>query len=339
MDGLTTLPDLTEFYGTLGLQNQFQVATQAGAAFGQLDYDIVPDVTLTAGIRYSVETKHLNITDNTAAPSYVENDGTTVRMPTWKVGVDWRFIDDWLAYATISTGFKSPAFNTSGVTAGQSAASEPERNTNYEIGFKGTADSNRIQFTSAAFYTNYRQFQLVDANPSDVIPITLLINIPKAEIYGLEGEIDTKPLPGLSVNLNGTWTHTKVTAPGFTLGGIDLDGLHLTNTPQLTVKGVVQYDWNVDRVGTISPRFDYSYRASSLPTLSCANGDACRVEPYWLADAGIGWAPPTGNYRIEAFIENLFDKTYETYSFVTSDVNAIQWGKPRTWGIRASVYW
>ncbi len=338
-DGLFTVPDLIPLYGTYGFQNQFQVSTQSGAAFSQVDYDILPDVTLTGGIRYSVETKHLNITDSVTAPTYVENDGTTVRMPTWKVGANWRFADGWLSYAAVSTGFKSPAFNTSGVTAGGSTASQPERNTNYELGVKGTTDSRRIQVTSAFFYTSYREFQLVDSDPSDRIPVVRLINIPKADIYGFEEEAAAKPLDGLTLNLNATWTHTKVTAPGIFLGGIGLDGLRLTNTPQVTLKGSAQYDWDIETVGTITPRLDFSYRTSSLPTLSCAIGDACRIQAYWLANAGIAWKPPSGDYLFEAFVENMFDKTYETYSFVTADVNAIQWGKPRMWGIRASAHW
>ena len=70
-----------------------------------------------------------------------------------------------------------------------------------------------------------------------------------------------------------------------------------------------------------------------------ANVITSQSPAYPLFDAGVSWSPPHRAYQIEFFIDNLTDQHYLTYAYDVSDTNALQWGKPRTWGVRLSAHW
>ena len=184
---------------TIGLRNDFRLTTDAWAGFGQLNYALSDDVTLTAGGRYSTEVKRLSISDDFTQPSYTGRERAKADRFTWKLGLDWRPAPGWLTYASVATGFKSPAFNTTLVGPGGSVPSRPEKNISYEIGVKGETADRRFSLSAATFYTDYRDFQIIAVPTNAPIPLAVLRNADKAEIYGVEAETVLRPVPGLRI--------------------------------------------------------------------------------------------------------------------------------------------
>jgi iron complex outermembrane recepter protein len=340
-DGYWGIVNLVPILGTYGYQNQYSERTNAGAAYAQADYKISPEVTVTTGIRYSEESKTLNITDSYAAPTYFEEDKAKAHATTWKAALEWKFVPDWMTYASISTGFKSPGFNTTGVIAGDSVPSKPEHITTYEIGLKGSFWDNRVKTTSAIYYNHYKDFQLVDfvSVPGSLYQLTRLINIPLARTHGAELDVDVTPIRHLNFDLNASYTESKIVAPGIYDGPVDLNGAYVTNTPKQTVKATIEYHWENDAVGTIAPRISADYQASFAPYLTCEVYISCIVPAYAIANSAVVWTPPSGKYHIEAFANNLFNKAYETGSYYYGDINALIWGRPRMVGARFYTHW
>ena len=336
-DGLFSLPHYVALFGTYSLQNMYEQKTESGAVFGQLDYELTDTLTATAGARYSKEKKSLLISDDFVNPTYIDDVSVKLDRVTWKLGLNWKFVPDWLAYASVSSGFKSPAFNTSGAVEGGSVASKPETSTSYEIGFKGQAFDRTVQFSTAAFYNRYRNFQLIDIPVDSPLPVSVLLNADGANIYGLEGEFQARPATGLLITGSVTRLWTKIDAPNLGVGPVSIDGNRLVATSKWALKGLMSYDIDAGSAGTITPRIDASYRSRQEHSLG---GSSAAASPgYTLVNAGIGWSPVGDRYNISVFVDNLFDKEYTHYAYEVSETNALQWGRPRTWGVRLSADW
>ncbi|AEG48152.1 TonB-dependent receptor [Sphingobium chlorophenolicum L-1] len=336
-DGLVSVPTLVPFLGTYGLQNQYRQRSESGAAFAQLDYELVEGLTATAGIRYSTETKKLTISDDFANPFYINNERAHTEKITWKAGLNWKLAPDWMTYASVSTGFKSPAFNTTLSLDGGSRPAAPETNTNFEIGVKGQSADRRFQISTAAFYTKYRNFQLVDIPDDASVPSSVLLNADGARILGAEVELNARPIQGLTLNASATYLDTKIQSPGLQLGNDLLDGNRLTRSPRWSLKGLAMYEIDAGSAGRFGVRVDGSYQTAADSQLN--NGIAARTPSYALANGGLSWSPADSNFTFEAFVDNIFDKAYTTHQYILVDANALQWGRPRTWGARVSAKW
>ena len=336
-NGLVTIPTLVPFLGTYGLQNEYSQRTEAGAVFAQADYELVDGLTATAGIRYSSETKKLQISDDFQNPFYVNNERAKTDRVTWRAGLNWKFSPDWMTYASISTGFKSPAFNTTLSLDGGSRPAAPETSINYEIGFKGQSSDRRFQVSTSAFYTKYRNFQLVDIPEDASVPASVLLNADGARILGAEIELNARPIDGLTIISSVTYLDTEIQSPGLLLGTDLIDGNSLTKSPRWSLKGLAMYEFEAGSAGRFGIRIDGTYQTAAEASLN--NNLTSRVPGYALVNGGVSWSPNASNFKFEAFIDNVFDKEYTTYQYFLVDANALQWGRPRTWGVRVSAQW
>src|SRR3546814_2376242 len=141
----------------------------------------------------------------------------------------------------VATGFKSPAFNTSLVGPGGAAPADPEKNTNFEIGMKAETADHKLQGSIVAFYTDYRNNQTLTIPPGALT--TVIYNLPKATITGIEAEFIARPFGGLSINGNVGLLWTKIDAPGVFVAGLPVDNQPLALTPKFTGTGVARYDF------------------------------------------------------------------------------------------------
>lgn len=160
----------------------------AYAVFGQADYDLTDQLTITAGLRYDEDDR--NQTDPLSG-------GSRHRNFNWfqpKVTATYKPDDGRLLYATYSTGFRSGGFNAPLVSI---PVFQPEHLTNFEAGFKTEWLDRRLIFNGAVYLTkvNNYQFFFVDAASASQI----IANIEKAEIKGFELEAQATLAPGLNL--------------------------------------------------------------------------------------------------------------------------------------------
>jgi len=336
-DGFDTLLQVVPYYGTYGNQNQFFSSTHSAAVFSQIDYQLLPAFTVTGGVRYSSETKHLTISDDFAAPTYVDHDEASTDRVTWRTALEWRFFTDWMAYGSVSTGFKSPAFDTSLVLQGGAIAARPETDTNYELGVKGVGLDRKLEVSAAAFYLEYKNFQIVTIPPNGNSATSELLNAPSANVYGIDAEIRLKPVAELSVGLSGTLLHTKIHAPDLFVGQYPLDGAELAYSPKESVKAQIAYDYRLPESGVLSPHAELVYNAASqsAPVLDPLE----TIPSYTVVNAGLRYAFPKSKTSLDFFVDNLTNKYYITYAGDFAGYDILQWAKPRTFAIRVSNRW
>jgi iron complex outermembrane receptor protein len=128
-----------------GLHFNGDLKTRAKAVFGQLDYEIVDGLTVSAGLRYSHEKKSIDqrgavelFTPETASyvPNYTnfQKAAASFKSTTPRFNIEWNPAPNLMIYATYSQGFKSGGFNLTGFAP----AVQPEKLKDFEGGFKTT---------------------------------------------------------------------------------------------------------------------------------------------------------------------------------------------------------
>lgn len=205
------------------------------AAFGQLDWEVIDNLNLSIGGRYTKETKSI-CSAQALGPSgsrvfvsafgdcsddvrnsaiYLPNAVNPVTgevLPqtgrvSWsqftpRLAVDYKF-DNGMAYVSYSKGFRSGGFNGRATDPFTLGPYDPETVESYELGVKSQWADNRLRVNVNVFSMNYSNKQEDVVFPDPVaVTVTVVQNAARARIRGLEAELLALPAPGLSLGLN-----------------------------------------------------------------------------------------------------------------------------------------
>lgn len=238
--------------GLLQIDGRSTIDTTSVAGYAHVDYNVIGNLTLIAGARYSYDHKSIvfdqfdnNLFDYkitgcyplTAAsvPCVQQRGGfpfqpanPTLYAPTGPytqdfyvftptAGLNYQLTPDVMAYATYSKGFKDGGWSTR-ITQPELALPSfgPEKSQTYEVGVKSEFLQHRLEVDLDGFYTNYNGIQL---NFQKGISPTIE-NAGNAIIEG--GELETRALvtDDFSVAANAGYMNAYYTylAPGINAG-------------------------------------------------------------------------------------------------------------------------
>ncbi|WP_277978988.1 TonB-dependent receptor [Sphingomonas phyllosphaerae] len=203
------------------------------AAFGEVNYRIVPAVTATLGLRYTQEDKDGYYTTTvsggpaTTSTALINARLGVLRPQSYEAhdsdgslsgrgNLAWQVTGQTMAYASYARGFKSGGINMSGLpldNANQpvlaTAVVRPERNETYEVGVKNTLFDRRLILNLDAFYTKVHDFQATVVENSLTQTVQLrgyLSNIPEVTVKGVEADVTALILPGLSARTSAAYS-------------------------------------------------------------------------------------------------------------------------------------
>jgi iron complex outermembrane receptor protein len=316
------------------LLNNSKLNTDAWALFGEGTYAFTDHFKLTAGVRYSSETRTALSRRTTGTPLTAFR---TISADSWtpRLSLIYAINDASNVYATFSKGFKSGVFPGATFNA---PAVEPETIDAYEVGYK--LAKGGTSFNLAGFYYNYDELQVTTRTPAG---LQSLLNAAAAKIYGVDADFSTNLGSGFRLRLAGAYTKSEykdfTTAPIFTplpAGGNattsgDATGNPLIRTPKFTGTASLRYETPVGNNGKVDASLDYYYNSGFSWTVD----NNYREDAYNLVNAQIGWSPD-GRFRISAFGKNLTNALYAMGVSVTGLATAAAYARPRTYGVAAS---
>jgi iron complex outermembrane receptor protein len=193
----------------------------------------------------------------------------------------------------------------------------------FEVGIKSTI-AGTTTFDASAFYYNYEDYQaFVQLGVNQTV-----INLP-ATAYGLEAEIISRPVDGLTLQLGVSALSSNVediVLPD-TVTRVEHD---LPQAPSFSGNALARYEFPLG-AGTASIQGDVLYTDKFCFTVLCAPVE--KEAAYSVANARIGYGAPDGRWEVAAFVNNLLDEQYRVYAFDSSlfaGVVAGVYGKPRT---------
>jgi iron complex outermembrane receptor protein len=261
--------------GVRPLNQHFDQTGDSTAVFGQVNYDLLTNLTLTVGGRYSYETRDATISQ--LAPAGV---GYAVINPAIQrssdednfsplVSLNYKFDRDLSVYATYSEGVKSGGFNAepyagTAATVAQTLAFEPEKATSLEAGFKSRFWDRRASLNLSVYRMNFDNLQVSTFNGVSFS----VTNAASARSTGIELEGAVNPVKGLS--LTGALGYSRAKYRDFlyqasaSATAIDLSGRQLGYAPKWTGSASAQYEHEVSAAMTAGVRADYQYMGQQV---------------------------------------------------------------------------
>lgn len=211
-------------------------SADAKAVFANVIWEAAPDLNVTAGLRYTEESKEQtyfrlnfdgtvnrfldpvgarygigysgpdtqdvnfngNRTETVSALSGLVSTYAADRLD-YRISVDYRFIPEVMVYGTVSTGFKGGGSNPRPFNAGQVISFGPETLTAYEVGLKSDLFDRRVRLNLAAFYNDFTDIQITVAQCPDS-PCAARFNAGDAKVLGFEAELSATPIENLSID-------------------------------------------------------------------------------------------------------------------------------------------
>ncbi len=255
------------------------------SVYGQLQGEVAPGLTLTAGLRHDEHDTYGGHTLGSLAGAWNLNDGATILR------------------ASFSQGFRAPGLYELYSEYGNTAL-DPEEFNSWDVGveqaladgvtvtatwFQREAD-NEIRFFSCPFGSPAPL-----CNPNGVFRFGYYDNIQKTETQGLELSVDAG-LDRLTLGANYTWTDAQ-NASGAN------NGRQLPRRPEHMANFTVGWAWT-DAIST-----DVAVRYVGEAFNNEAN--TVVMDDYTLVDLRGAWQM-TDAIALYARVENLFDEDYET---------------------------
>ena len=128
-----------------------------------------------------------------------------------RVGVQYDFEPDLMAYATASRGYKGPGFNAlQGATIAANTPVRPEIPTSFEVGLKASLLDRRLTLNLAVYDTRFKDFQGQFNDPT-IPPLGAFVvgNAGELRTRGAELEFAARPTPELSLSGGVSYTDAE----------------------------------------------------------------------------------------------------------------------------------
>ncbi|WP_298670545.1 TonB-dependent receptor [uncultured Sphingomonas sp.] len=318
------------------------VKARSFAVFGQLDYEIAPNFTATAGARMTWEHKEgefagFKVSGPGLPPPLGSLAGYDVTgAKSWsaftpRFALNWKVAPDVMFYGSVARGYKSGGFQgLSGTAAGAATPYDPELAWGYEAGAKTQWFDRRLTFNLALFRTDYKNLQV-----SQLVPLCCVVvsNAAKAKIQGVEVEAIARPFPGFEID--GSYSYLDAKFISYNIPGQNYTGNELPRSPKNKFNIGAQYDLMASD-WRIRTRADYSW-------VSNAYFDASNIpQQLWPShenlDARISVRAPGKAWELSVWGKNLTNTlvpNYVTY-FGPYRQTLVPYAPPRTYGMSLS---
>lgn len=348
------------------------------STFGDLSRDIVPGLELSLAARYDDEERSIhNLTPDVAAgvvggpinPAFATSDTIPDRKQNFtqfqpKVTLRWEVNDNSSLYGSYGIGFRSGGFNPSGTsalvkqyfnnTSGQFGTVDAGLTVSdnyaqeivraFELGYKSELFDRRLSLSAAVFRENVTDGQFFEALVSTFGLISVVTNIDRSHINGLELSAVGRATDWLTLNAAFSPLDTRIDANTnrpYTVGN------KLPHIPTYTLNLGAQVQHAISANDQMFLRVDYQRLGSTwfhtvqnnvLPTIFGSNADFNKTErnPFGLTD--LRWGMTGKNWEADLWSRNLFNTHYVAEMSVAPEFGGgfISPGHGRTFGVETS---
>jgi outer membrane receptor protein involved in Fe transport len=224
---------------------------------------------------------------------------------THKINLTWQIDSNRMIYATYSTGFRPGGANRD--KAGVSVpAYAPDKLDNFELGWKTSWFNHALRWNGAIYYEKWKNLQY--AEQAAGAGITDIYNVGGARVYGIETDLQLRPVQGLTLTASGAYNDAATTSDfaSETAGGSAPSGTRLPVQPRFKMSATARYEFPVGSVQAfVQGSMNTQTNSSSL--LGVGDNAVFGNSPgFTTADFSIGGK--SGNNTIQLFIQNAFDE-------------------------------
>lgn len=320
--------------------------TESLAFYGQADWHVTEQWTLTYGVRWSEDKKDitqnaidlLNTTSGaTGVPLILPEFEAPVKADdSWsdttnKFSVSYNPTDDIMIYATYSEGFKSGAFPSQAnlpEVAGTSV--DPENVTNYEGGVKSSWWNNRIQFNVSYYDMDYDDLQVFELSSR----LLLVLTNAQAETKGVDLDFNILLMDDLMLSTSYNWSDAEYT-DFIDVNGNDVSGNDMVYAPNQAF--TVDMDYRMDMESSGALDFNVSYNWKDDYYTSVSNAEKTRQKAVGMLGASIRWSDSEDLWSASIWGKNLRDEEQIASRIVDpTAITSESYMAPRTYGVTVS---
>jgi iron complex outermembrane receptor protein len=325
------------------------VYTKGKAIYGDWSWRLGPVFSVSAGLRYTDETKRAVVLNQAfanatfsgtpiAVPANFDNS-RSVTNTSPRLSLEYKASNAVKLYTTASRGFKSGGYNIRANTLSFPASSRPfedEKLDSLEFGAKMVLDDGRLELNTAVFHNKYKNVQLSvftsytqpNGQPGFFGDFT---NAGKATLSGGEVEFLWTPSTDWRVSGNLSGIHAKYDE--YIDRGVNVASQKkFSNTPKFQAGLNLENTARMPLGGLLRTRLGLTYRTKVYPTTDLA--ESLAQDAYTLVNAGLIWEK---DKRLSFFLQgsNLTNKAYKTdgYNIAALGVLNAYYGAPRTFTV------
>lgn len=333
------------------------------ALFGQASYDVTPEFTLTAGARWTKDTKETTLlkTADTAAGVVTYRGRRNVRLsddkPSWDLSALYRITPDVSVYARVASGFRGPTIQgRSAVFNADFTTADSETILSGEAGIKAGFWDGRGHFNLTGFAYRVKNIQL---NGNDANGNGVLFNADKAKAYGLEADLELRPTDRLTFSAGASLLHTEIAdkrvyaqvcalngtitctvedpvitvptafGPGYFA---QIDGNPLPNAPKYSFNVAARYGVPVGPDGEVFVSTDWNVQGYTNFVLYKTK--EFHASGNFEGGLKLGYADSARGFEIAAFARNITNE--KNLKGVIENYMAAIYNEPRVFGLTAS---
>lgn len=329
--------------------------SRSRALYGQASYDlsdaVVEGLKFTAGARYTWETVGMTPYEDHAFFVGFPKEKTTLKAPSWVGTLQWQINPRSQIYFTQRGSFRAGNFNGAVVPYNLANFFKNEYTHDFELGYKfsGTVLGHGAHFNIAAYKQIVKNAQHSLYAVVAGAPSAFTVNVPQAEVKGVEIDGDIMPTDWLKLGFSGAYTDAK-----YTKNIVDLSVQ--TGTPGFVVpfdsypdapkwSGSVYFDLTLpvpSNIGDVHFRMDsfsqtYSYFSNNNFSIT----PQTRIKGYTTVAARLSWNEIMGSdLSFAVYAKNLFKEQYYQSGYVlgaSGGLNTVIPGEPQTFGAELTM--
>jgi len=296
--------------------------TSAWAVFGQLEYDMSDRMVVTAGLRYSDDSK-----DYTAERSVTPFGGanfplTFVSVSDSQVSGDlslnYTINDDVSVYGRYAHGFRAPSIQGRVLFSDAITTADSETIDSFEVGVKSQLMDNRLRLNAAVYTLEISDQQLTAG--SGVANANVLINAATTTGSGIEVDAELAATENLMLSLGVSYNQTEIDDPALSVlpcgagctvldpagsfpGSVSIDGNDLPRAPEWMYNFVARYNMPLAN-GDLYFQTDWVYRSEFSMFLY----DSAEFHADSFLEGGLNMGYVTERWEVGVYGRNITDE-------------------------------
>lgn len=322
--------------------------------FGQVDYDLADTWTLTAGLRWSDDTKEIDWTafftsDDDPDPilyaatasnpnsgaatilNFFEDDEINYDDFAARLSLQKQFSDTTQGFVSWNRGIKGGNWTlSSGVSPDRFTHDEEVLNA-YEIGIKSDV-TDTVRVNATVFYYDYEDYQTFIATPQGAVSPNPQVGNSDATVYGGELELFLNPAEDWDVMLGLALNDSEVEQ--VEAGAVPIIDAEMPNAPNVSANYLFRFSPEAAG-GELIVQVDGAYYGDQF--LEVTNGSGTVQDSYNVTNVRLGWR--NNNYSISVWSKNVFDERYKAYSLDLGVLGATSYyAPPVTYGVTLEAF-
>lgn len=318
------------------------------AIFGQLTYEMIENLELSLGGRYSSETIDARqfgsiVLTNVVTSVYDNTSSETFTGFSPQGSISYKWGNDVLTYATISRGYKAGGFpKYPFFQAATGIPFDSETSTNYELGVKADLADGAISISAAAYIIDIKDQQLAtQVNGPANVPVEAIDNVGSSQNKGFELETVFRPFYGFQANVSASYINAEF-KEYVDQNGTNRAGERVPYIPEWSVTAGAQY---THAIGNGGAELTWSAKYSFIDSYIVGNGTGTfdpRIPIKSFDFIDISAELEINNWTVSVYVDNVTDEFNVIRTYQSPFHNPAQFSfdsvlRPRTIGAQVSL--